>query len=564
MLDIARLRQNARKPAAVRAHGWRDMLAPAAIGLAAFLSVLGASVLDPRNIGWLTRGDSPAQFIGWEFFRHAAWQLPLGSTPGYGLYLGGSVVYSDSIPLLAIPAKVLGPWLPEPFQYFGIWLLVCFLLQALFAWKLVGLYTNSISALAIATAFFAFAPTMIWRMDPRISQWSLGGQFLVTAALYIALDRGARRPWLRWTALLAVATAIHAYLLGMAMAIWCADLVRRRHDRVTSADAMQSLVVPVFSVFATAWLVGYTSIGSGSAAYGYGTFKATPFALFDPGKGSVGIWSRVIPDVRGDWGHVESFNFLGLGMLLLLAIASVSGIRQWDSTRRALRAHAALVAVLVALFAFALTNKIGGFHRYVEIPLPEPVVLLASMFRASGRMMWPVVYVIMLAAIVLVLRNLPRSAPILLTFALAVQLLDISAGWAHMRPEFEGMRSSSWSGQLRGPFWTAAAIRYDKIESINFQNHRPGWQKIARFAYEHDLGTDTVYLARVSSDGWISHRAQVRQWIRAGCFPSDTLFLVDRNKRRIVRNAIDPQRDLFAEVNGYYVLAPGWYKPHPC
>ena len=33
--------------------------------------------------------------------------------------------------------------LPEPFQYFGLWFLTCFILQSWFAWKLMGLATRA-------------------------------------------------------------------------------------------------------------------------------------------------------------------------------------------------------------------------------------------------------------------------------------------------------------------------------------------------------------------------------------------------------------------------------------
>lgn len=44
-----------------------------------------------------------------------------------------SVLYTDSIPLFAIFFKALSPLLPETFQYFGLFGLMCYMLNGGFA-----------------------------------------------------------------------------------------------------------------------------------------------------------------------------------------------------------------------------------------------------------------------------------------------------------------------------------------------------------------------------------------------------------------------------------------------
>lgn len=544
--------------------GVREAALAAGIGAVAFLLVLGWRVLDPRNIGWLTAGDSPTQFIGWEFFRHAAWTLPLGANPDFGLDLGGSIVYSDSIPLLALAFKPFTAWLPEPFQYFGLWLLLCFVLQAFFAWRLVALFSGSRGVRAVTAAFFVMAPTLLWRISAPVSQWSLGGQFLITAGLFLAFDRRRQRPWPRWTLLLVVATAVHAYLLAMVAVLWAADAWRRRGERHSAGDSATALLVPLAAVFSTAWLLGYFTIGSGTAANGYGIFKATPWSLIDPGKASVSYWSRVLPDLRGDWGHVESFAFLGTGVLMLLLLAAPGAWATRAALTRASQDHAALLVGILGLAAFALSNRIGGFHRYVEIPLPESVSTLAAVFRASGRMLWPLVYLLMLSAIVLIARRFGKLAPAILLLALTLQLADTAIGWSPMRAVNDSRASTTWPVAVESPFWDKAALRYESVRSIFFVNHRAGWQKVAMFALDHGLSTDVVYLSRVSSSGWRAANASVEAALRSGCFPTRTMYIVDADQRARVERAIDPTRDLLRRIDGVLVLAPGWFQPHAC
>ena len=176
-----------------------------AVGLIAFLAVVGPRALQPRNIAWLGQGDPATHYLGWLFFRNSEWSFPIGLNPKYGLEISNAILFSDSNPLLAIIFKLFSHFLPETFQYFGIWLLACFILQAWFAFKLVGLITKSLSVRTLAASFFIFAPPMIWRLHGHLS---LVGHFLVLASIYLALTPSPKRRIISWAALLVVSAPI--------------------------------------------------------------------------------------------------------------------------------------------------------------------------------------------------------------------------------------------------------------------------------------------------------------------------------------------------------------------
>ena len=83
------------------------------IGALAFLTVVGLPVLDPTNIAWLSEDDLAAHFMGWQFYRNGPFTNPIGLNPLYGLEISNSIVYSDSIPLLAIIFKPFNSLLPD-------------------------------------------------------------------------------------------------------------------------------------------------------------------------------------------------------------------------------------------------------------------------------------------------------------------------------------------------------------------------------------------------------------------------------------------------------------------
>ncbi len=103
------------------------------LGVIFFISTLGFGLADPSNIDWLMRGDWAQHFIGWHFYRSAPWTWPPGAFDTYWYPEGTSVLYTDSLPLLAVPLKLVAPWLPSRFQYIGFWLLVNCVLHGVFS-----------------------------------------------------------------------------------------------------------------------------------------------------------------------------------------------------------------------------------------------------------------------------------------------------------------------------------------------------------------------------------------------------------------------------------------------
>lgn len=537
---------------------------PIGVGVTAFVATRGFEILEPSSLGWLANGDSPTQQLGWEFFRTQQWTWPLGLIPAYGMELGGSLVYSDSIPLMAIPAKLLSPQLPSSFQYFGLWLLICFILQSIFAWQLLALITQSRAILFTGTAFFATAPVLLWRMSPPVSQWSLSGQFTILAGFWLTLRPESRNHVRNWSLLLAATTAIHAYLLLMVSALWAADLLQRRPKFPTAKSRHHALLIPPAVVILVAWMCGYFTIAHGAGGAGFGIFKASPIALIDPGNPSAGFWSRLIPDLPGDWIHIESFNFLGIGVLGLL-LDAMSKRTTYSMVSRALRRWPWTAVAIVSLALFSLSNDWGGHYRYLHWPMPSALDDVVAVFRSSGRMLWPTTYALTALSIVLAVRShRKRSAVMLISACLVLQLLDTSTGWPRNNGAFSSSASGFYIQPLEGDFWTSASKRYTEIRALPIENQPRGWPRVAKFAADHGLSTDVVNLARFNAAALKHRRSQLTTYVAEGCYPSNAMFLVQSGMKEQVRRNLDVSRDLLTEVDGLLVLAPGWLKKGSC
>ena len=299
---------------------------PILLGVATFFLVVGPKPLDPSNINWLAGWDPSQEYFGWAIFRNGPWLFPIGLNPNYGMEFSSSIVYSDSLPILALLFKLLSPILPNTFQYLGLWNLTCFILQAIFAWKLISLFTNERWLLFFATGLFIFAPPLFLKV---VTNSSLVSQFLIVWALYlIFIPRTAKTAYC-WVLLLVISEAIFFYIFAMIFILWLSSLLDNLLIRklISIKATLQEFFIALLAIFFTGWQVGYFAVNTKSAATGnYGLGATNVLAPFDSNG-----WSYFLPDIpqvpfnftqaNVILNKVEGFNFLGLGIIFAIALA---------------------------------------------------------------------------------------------------------------------------------------------------------------------------------------------------------------------------------------------------
>ena len=527
------------------------------VGLLVFALSASFSILNPLNIAWLDRGDMAAHFMGWHFFRLGDWNLPLGLNPDYGLEMGSSLVFSDSIPLLAILLKPFNEHLPEYFQYFGLWLLACLLLQAFFAQKLMALLTADWLLQLPGVVLLTLSPTMLQRMSGHLS---LTAHFFLLAALYLCLRVETARRVIMWCLLVCCSASVHAYLLAMVLVIWVADVAGRcLQGEIEVPRAVVETVCIAVLLTIVMWQVGYFTIGRGIVVNGYGYYRMNLFAPLDPMDWSLLLRSRM---ANGDY---EGFSFPGLGVWLAVMFALPALLQQPLGQRRfPVARRNALLVVLIGLLFYAISNKIGFAQYTIEIPLPPSITELANIFRASGRMSWPVVYFCTVGSIWAVVRGYPRATAVPLLFvACLVQLLDSGAKLSDLRQLHAVPPSSRWSSELRDPFWSAAAKRYDKLRWLPTQNKSESWKRLAMVAAKHGMATDAVYVSRPHPETQILKQHTIDLPVSQD-WDEDTLYVMAIDPGRRVALDIDTSRHLIVEIEGMLVLAPEWNDCEEC
>lgn len=495
-----------------------SLLMPAALGIALFLALGGLTILSPSSLGWLMRGllDPPTYQLGWEFFRHTPLlQFPLGANPDYGMALGSSIVFSDSLPLFALPFKLLSPWLPETFQYFGLWILTCFVLQAVFAYLLIARFTSNRWLLILGTSLLLLMPTYLMRMTIHMV---LAGQWLLLAGFYLYFAERFRDRF--WVGLLLIATLTHAYLLVMLGAIWAADLLQRllKHEHGLGRCLIR-LGVGIVPVILVMWLLGYFMLGpSPVAPQGY--LRMNLLSLID----SRGDWSRLLPAPQVDFWDSDGFAYMGAGMLGLLFLAISLVWRKKGQTVPPSMLWP-LVLMSVSLLLIALTNTIKlGPYTLLQFDLPTSVTHVYQIFRSPGRLFWPVYYLLGIIAIVVVcLRLKSNTAIMVLAIALGIQLYDLSRMLPRIHDYFTQERT--WQSPLTAPMWEELGQRYQKVLYVLPHNSAPHFILLADLAKRHRMAVNIGNFARVDLSKEKSHQEEILAEIGSGRLDPQAIYV---------------------------------------
>ncbi|WP_237214268.1 DUF6311 domain-containing protein [Falsiroseomonas oryziterrae] len=534
--------------------GRLGLLIACLIGVIPVLLMFGPGVVLPSHVGWILGNplsdDPGAHLLGWHYFRTTPFEWPPSRNSAYGLELGSSIFYSDSIPLLALGLKAIGAG-PLVEQYWGAWLIATSMLQAAVAWAVTGLATRDVVARAALAGLAAWQPILIWRMAIHPS---LAGQFLICAALLLYFrGRTGRGHAIGWCLLLFLSSLVHSYLLVMVGAIWFADWLRRLEQR-RPPGLVEEAVAAFGSTLLGLWLAGFFVLTDGHVSGGYGDWSLDLAAFFDGGT-----WSAFLPDLPDNGEFEVAASYLGLGTLGLLAIGFAVGLRT-GCLRRAMREHGPLLRIFLLLALFAITHRVFLAGReIIALPLPALIEEGFGMLRASNRMVWPLVYASIFAAGFAVIRRAGRLAGPMLAALLALQVADVAPGILERRQAFAGV-PPTLPAVAQNPFWPEAATRYTRLRAVPTAVLAPGWLRTARLASELNLPTDAVYIARVDVRAWDTLRDRTEEAIRTGRHEPGTLYILRTPEiRQLAEAAMDPQRDLLAEVDGFTVLAPGWF-----
>lgn len=552
-----------------KSNAYMQIMMPIILGIACFALVCGFNVINPINEQWLFGGgDATQHYLGWLFYRNSPWAWPPGLNLSYGIGLNNSIVFTDSIPLLAIPFKALSPVLPSTFQYFGAWALLCFVLQSWFAWKLISLFTNNSLICALCTSLFIFTVPLLSLFPENPA---LGSLFLILAAFHLSLKQYLNYPRWSWFLLLLTASLIHFYIFVLVGVIWIGALLDSLliNKSISIKGALTSFLLSVPSVLIAAYLAGYFTIST-VGAFGYGIFKINLLGLLNPAG-----WSAFVSTIytKPHWWGEEPI-YIGLGGLILLITAIIKLRQGRHLLDQSLKAHLFFVLVILILAIFSISNNIAiGPHEF-NIPISERLSSFASILRNSGRMFIPAFYLLLLVACFLVIKLYSKKGAFtILGICLALQIIDLSPGWIDVRERMTSKGPFPLSQlPLKDPFWSEASKKYQNIIVIPSRtNLQPDfmsrflsndWRVFGRLASMNHMGTNAVYLARYDEPKSLALNQRYIAQLNTYGLPVDNLYVIDPDEVNTAAcSNLRSTKNLLTKIDGYFILAPNYLDP---
>lgn len=543
------------------------------LGILVFLLVYGIAPLDVTNDAFCRGGyvekDIQQHYAGWLFYRQSDIGFPLCIAQGLNYPDGLSVAYTDSIPLFAALFRLLAPILPATFQYFGIFTLLCFFLQGAFGALLAGCFSSGFLLPVLGDVLFVTSPVLFER---AFRHTALGAQFCILAALYCYFNcrRKNTMPGAGLFLLNAFIVAVHPYFLPMTYAVTLALLAEYGISSRRFAVPTVYLFANLAATLGVGWSFGLfhgKASGGSDALYGY--FGLNLNALWNPvGVGGV-QWSRLLPAQNQVGGNYDAFAYLGLGLLIALPLSVlILLIQRRLGLRGILRRHFMLVVVCLILTIFAVSNVVtANGATLLTIPLPAKLISLFSIFRSSGRMFWPVYYLLILAAFTFVLRAIPRNAnrvlPAIVLFILcAVQIWDISPGLVQRSDAMrQAQEEDAFPSGLDSNFWQQAQGSYRHIFSLD--SLQDDALHLALYAADLGMTTNDPFAARYDAATLADSRSTALEALTSGILDSQTLYLFHTETEFLKYADFVCDKAWCGEISSgdgschWYVVAPG-------
>lgn len=552
------------------------MIAAGIYGAIAFFAIYGFKIVNPMYDDWLYEGgDLTQHYMGWLFYRRSDWHFPIGLVDGVLSDVKYSVMYTDSIPIFAVFFKILSPILPDTFQYFGLWGLLCFILSGVFSSLLIYKFNKNPIFCLFGSLIYILCPAVLHRM---YGHETLAAHFIIILALVLWAYQNHqwKKKWMQklmpailWGILGIITVNIHIYLLPMVYCILLAAvIVDFGKNKKVFRPVSCFVSITVFSLLALALIGAFYGEGS-QAAVGLGMCSAnlnTFWNGFEVGAGGIfagesgvaSVYLKESPLYLG-W-QFEGFAYLGLGVLIALLLSFiiclvrfekhdgkiVSGIKA-EFIKYKWYIIAFFAAFIVALF-FAVSPTCTLNDKVIyTINYPQKIQEIFAIFRASGRFAWVCDYLIFTGVLFILSKiNSKKIMVTVLVLCVGIQIADLSK-LIESKKYFK--ETKSYVSPLQDPHWNEFAASAEHLEILPYDIPSQISYALGKYALENGLTMNHFQVARPPIDQIIQHYFDTINLITEGNGNPDSIYVF------LDAQYIPEADDLeITEMDGYFVV----------
>lgn len=468
------------------------------LGFIVFMYLFGLNCLDVTNDEWLLAkgSDLTQHYVGWLFYRESPLTFPLGLIENLVYPDKISIIFMDSIPLFAIFFRLFEGVLPETFQYFGIWIMLCFVLQGGISALLIKKITNSKFAAIIGTTFFIFSTVMLRNVliqDSLAAHWIILSSF----ALWIYRDKikNFKIKLLLYSGMSIICILVHTYFFVMVGIISFFALLHEFFSDESNLNFKQFIII-LLNMIVAAGVVTFAlgAFNSGekiNIENSYWSIYSVPLdVFFRPLKEineSIFYYNDYVYDL------FEGYAYLGMGVILLTMIALIL-------IAKFRKINGYMLAMSVIFFIMALgTVLVWNNQKIVSFELPEIKILqeFCGVFRANGRFVWPTFYIIILSSIFYIYKYMDKKiANVIILICMLIQMFDLS-NMIEYKKSFDF--NIIYVSELSSVAWKELGEKHDLIMVDDIEAYDI-YFPFELYAFRNGLKINDTYAARKNED----------------------------------------------------------------
>lgn len=503
----------------------------ALVGAVCFIGVYGVKILNPVNTGWLFNNDHDLRqhYIGWCAFRSDPWHFPIGLIDSLSYPDSMSVIYTDSIPLFAVFFKLMRAFLPQTFQYFGLFGIMSFAVMGGLSSILLRRFVASDILCVTGSVFYVLSAPVIQRMyfhTALAAQWIIIGALIMW--VYDDLIGSDRMKILLWALIGFICVGIHSYFLPMAgmilAALMITQIAKNGKIFVPAAEFLAFSAAGILNLYILGGFYGMDS----AAGPGLGTFTSNLNTFINPWE--IGQILPRLP-LQNDFQY-EGMAYLGAGILLLFIVVAagmvfrmIRHVPEEAFHTKKIYGRVAIVLVIISFVSAVSPNISFNDKLIVWIPYPGIIERTFAIFRSNGRLVWPAMYILITAAVSFAaysFRHYKQVSFILIAGALLLQICDMTNAFAKRYELYDSdfEIETVWDNEEASEFIKG------KKEFIFLYTDNDITMQTAYYGYLHGMRQNNFYFARDIED-------KVRQEIdiytaelRAGNIRDDAVYVM--------------------------------------
>ena len=306
------------------------------------------------------------------------------------------------------------------------------------------------------------------------------------------------------------------------------------------------------------YVVGYFTIGiDDGLGFGYGIYNFNLNSFFNPiGENHLDKfnWSFFLPTLNFQNKEMEGFSYIGIsGILFLILYLKYLFIGK----SKIVFSKRTNILIFIVFLIIATSNNVNiGNQNLITLELNKYLYGILSSVRASGRLIWPIYYLIFIIGIVSIFQySLNKKKPLLIIIFLAIfQLVDLAPGISNYyfgkQYKNQNQESIDITKQMRGlskQFNYIRLFKPDNNSSLFFLLN----EHILNENYEK---TDVSYSARVNRQEIVNKEYKIIEQLNNKSLDlfNRTLFVSDNYN--FVRNVYF----LFKDKLSYYKINKLW------